>query len=151
MSVSVIVPWSNAQLGVPTSVNTIGKKLGYWHRRQKITHDRHSLVLAGTLSLETWFKEHLGVSRELSATMVAAKNTSSVPGPPTWAVNHATQWAGNAVMWPPGLENAPAVARLHFLFALERQLQVAGVREYADLQTKQTEAIDELANDSSWD
>lgn len=116
-------------MDVPSSINTIDKRLGYFARRLKLAEDAYNSNGQTKNDLNIL----LGVAREYGKAQHDARNSLNGNGPPSWASNPDVHWKDNKVVWPPGLEKASPEMRSHFLFSLEQRLSDKGIEFPSDL------------------
>ena len=69
-----------------------------------------------------------------------------------WNPHKPTHWVGNAVVYPPGLDQANEGSRMSFLIGLERKLYDSGMdrHEMTDLNDRMKQAKQDAINGTKW-
>lgn len=139
---------SLAELKVPSHINSLQKRLA-WYIRQTILSMHECNASRGTPEYSEIRARNLGLRDERANVHSEARETAVVHGPPDWVVDKNVHLQNDQVVWPAGLENAAAEARLQFLLRLQRLIE--NDFDNLDVVEKIGEATLELQSDSRWD
>jgi hypothetical protein len=140
---------NNKMLNIPSGLNTVQERLGYWHWRLKKHLDRYNADLIGTYP-EDWVNEKMGIQLELKKVENEIMSSRVGHGPPDWVVDKLQHWKNNQVVWTLSINEAAPVVRLNFLLQLNASMSFDEAQEAEDLMLKKAQAIEEIENDSRW-